>query len=52
MTLPEMYYYDPRKSEKEARIEKYEREIEALEHQIRELRRLIASERGETQCHR
>ena len=23
MTLPEMYYYDPRKSEKEERIAKY-----------------------------
>ncbi len=45
MTLPEMYYYDPRKSEKEARIAKYEREIASLQHRIQELRKLIDSER-------
>lgn len=44
MTMPEMYYYDPRKSEKEERIAKYKREIESLQHRIRELQRLIDSE--------
>lgn len=49
MTLPEMYYYDPRKSEKEERIAKYEREIASLQHRIQELRKLIEGERASAQ---
>lgn len=42
--LPEMYYYDRNKTESQARIEKYRREIERLEDRIRELRQQIRDE--------